>query len=150
MSITARISSWVPASKMQGIYATRFWVNHVSLIWLIPPSLNIFLWKCETLQLNLSPWEKKKRQVHWAEKSKCIPYWEGCHGRRGCCLEAGPPWGGELEGVRRQRRGQRAHLQVSCFEHSGCGMCVVCVYARPRERENTAHFQNVFHGKGRT
>lgn len=108
-----------PASKRQEIYAIYFWANP------FPSQSKHFLWKCETLQLNLSPWNRES-SLSW--ETKHISHREDCDWREGGLSAGKTHWWDEdrsmLQGTRTE---DVVHSSEDlCMQTCVQGWCCVC------------------------
>lgn len=139
-----RVFSWVPYQEREGTFCHSFLSKpHLSNM-SDPSSLNIFLWKCETLQLNLPP--RRKKSSSTIKKT-------AMGGRRSCLVERPTDRtrtrGQESVWVEEEESNACACLRISCVQTytKGCSVCTcthMCLFLRNGKYTKT---QNVFYGK---
>lgn len=115
ISIIARVSSWVSCQQKAGDLCHLFLSKpHFSNMADLSQSKH-FLWKCETLQLNLSPWTRES-SLSW--ETKCISHREDCDQREGVLSGGKIHWRHENRRLLVRRRGGKCMLASEDLPYS--------------------------------
>lgn len=138
-----RVSSWITCQQMAGGLHHSF-LNKPHFSNMAAPSQSKhFLWKCETLELNLPPWNREHEcSLNW--ENKCIDIEKNAMGRVGYCLLGRPTDGINTGECWRGGGKKNAYVHLRTFYIQTYTQGWLCVFLRHR---NPASAKSILYGK---